>query len=277
MFRSPSSSRHAALVLSFVLFFPCAVIADDKSDSTTSSSGAQTTSASSCCSDIGRSISLREFPGNLLADQKDIWLFPTRVAKGKHVWPTLAILGVTAAFIATDAHSAPVFRTTTDFSGFNRVFSSGNTAAFMAAVPAAIYGMGLKRKDAYTQGTALLAAEAVADGFLLDIPLKAITGRRQPVTYSGDGPYTDSFFNGSHNPFHSGGFYSGHAMAAMSIATVIARRYRSHRWVPFVAYGLAGAICFSRTTRSDHFPGDVVLGGTMGFVLARYVVLPQRE
>lgn len=274
---SYSSSQRATLVLNFLLFFSCSLIAQEKSDAAASSTYAQTVSTSPCCSDIGRDISLREFPGNFLADQKDIWLFPTQVAKGKHIWPTVAILGVTAAFVATDAHSAPPFRTTTDFSGFNRVFSSGNTAAFMAAVPAAMYGIGWYRKDSYAQGTALLAGEAVADGFLLDIPLKAITARRQPVTYTGDGPYTDSFFNGSHNPFHSGGFYSEHAMVAMSIATVIARRYRTHRWVPFVAYGLASAISFSRITRSDHFPGDVVLGGSMGFVLARYVVLPQRE
>jgi len=66
-------------------------------------------------------------------------------------------------------------------------------------------------------------------------------------------------------------------MGAMAVATVIARRYRSHRWVPFVAYGLAGAISFSRITRSDHFPADVFFGGAMGFVIARYAVLPQRE
>jgi membrane-associated phospholipid phosphatase len=246
-------------------------------DSPAVASGNSQTASPSCCSDIGRTVSLRKLPANLFADQKDIWLFPIKVAHGKHIWPTVGILGITAAFVATDAHSAPPFRNTTDFSGFNRVLSGANTAAFMAAVPAAMYGIGWWRQDSYAKGTALLAGEAVADGFILDIPLKAVTARRQPISYFGDGPYTDSFFNGTHNPFHSGGLYSGHAMAAMSIATVIARRYRSHRWVPFVAYGLAGAICFSRITRSDHFPGDVVLGGTMGFVLARYVVLPQRE
>jgi membrane-associated phospholipid phosphatase len=93
----------------------------------------------------------------------------------------------------------------------------------------------------------------------------------------GNGPYSDSFFIESHNPFHSGGFYSVHAMAANSVATVIAHRYRSDRWVPYVAYGLAGAISFSRMTRSDHFPSDVFFGGAMGFVIARYAVLPARN
>lgn len=232
---------------------------------------------SRCCSDIGRSVSLRQLPGNVLADQKDIWLFPATLAKGEHIWPAIGIVGVTAGLVASDPYSAPPFRNTTNFSGFNRVFSSANTSAFIVVVPAAMYGIGWIHKDSYAQKTALLAAEAYADGYLLDLPFKAITGRREPISFSGNGPYADSFFNGTHNPFHSGGFYSGHAVGAMSVATVIARRYRTHRWVPFVSYGLAGAICFSRVTRGNHFPGDVFFGGAMGFVIARYEVLPERE
>lgn len=251
--------------------------AQEKPDTPENSSTTSHTGASVCCSDIGRSVSLRQLPGNLLADQKDIWLFPTKLAKGKHIWPTIAIVGITTGFVASDPYSAPPFRNTTSFSGFNRVLSSTNTGAFIAAVPAAMYAIGWARKDSYAQQTALLAGEAFADGFLLDLPFKAITARQEPINYTGNGPYSDSFFNGTHNPFHSGGFYSVHSMGAMAVATVIARRYRSHRWVPFVAYGLAGAICFSRITRSDHFPADVFLGATMGFVIARYAVLPQRE
>jgi len=231
---------------------------------------------SSTKADSDRDVSLRKLPANLLADQKDIWLFPMQLGKGKHWIPTVSIVGVSSVFVATDAHSAPYFRNTESFSGYNRVFSETNTGAFMAAVPAAIYTVGLIKRDSYAQNTALLAAEAFADGFALDLAFKGVTGRKQPLQYTGNGPYTDSFFNGTHNPFHSGGFYSVHAMAATSIATVIAHRYRNHRWVPYVAYGLAGAICFSRITSSSHFPSDVFFGGAMGFVIARYAVLPAR-
>jgi hypothetical protein len=224
-----------------------------------------------------RSISLRKLPANILQDQKAIFFFPKELAKGKHWWPTIGVVWVTSGLMASDPYSAPPFRTTNSFNGFNRVFSSGNTGAFIAAVPAAIYGVGWLRKDSYAQDTALLAGEAVADGFILDLPFKAITGRKQPLDYMGNGPYSDSFFNGPHNPFSSGGFYSAHAMAATAVATVIARRYRNHRWVPYVAYGLAGAISFSRITRSDHFPADVFFGGAMGYVISRYAVLPARN
>jgi membrane-associated phospholipid phosphatase len=222
-----------------------------------------------------RSVSLKELPGNTLADQKDIWLFPVKLVHAEHWCPTIGIVGVTGALVATDAHSAPPFRTTNAFSGFNQGFSGSNAAAIVVAVPAAIYGVGWLRKDNYDKDSGLLAGEAVADSFLLNISFKAITARRQPLSCYGNGPYTDSFFNGSHNPFHSGGFFSDHAMAATAVAAVLAHRYRQHRWVPFVAYGFAGVISFSRITTSYHFPGDVFFGGARGFVLARYVVLPQ--
>jgi len=269
--------RRVLLALTAFLIGSLPLSAQEKSDTPESSPTTSGAASAACCSDIGRSVSLRQLPGNLLADQKDIWLFPTKLARGKHIWPTIAVVGITAGFVASDPYSAPPFRNTTSFSGFNRVLSSTNTGAFIAAVPAAMYAIGWVRKDSYAQETALLAGEAFADGFLIDLPLKAITGRREPISYTGNGPYSDSFFKGTHNPLHSGGFYSLHTMGAMAVATVIARRYRSHRWVPFVAYGLAGAISFSRVTRSDHFPADVFFGGAMGFVIARYAVLPQRE
>lgn len=247
-------------------------IAPDPPDSTQSISAGQQGSAPAY-----RTVSWRKLPDNILQDQKNIFLFPKDLAKGKYWWPTIAVLGVTAALVASDPYTAPPFRTTTRLNGFSRGFSDVNAAAFIAAVPAAMYGVGWLRKNSYAEETALLAGEAAVDGVLLDIPLKAITARRQPLTYTGNGPYSDSFFNGSHNPLNSGGFYSEHAVAAMSVATVIAQRYRKHRWVPFVAYGLAGVIGFSRISGSEHFPSEVFLGGAMGFVIAKYVVLPARD
>jgi len=204
---------------------------------------ATTPAATPTSTAIDRSVSLRQLPGNLLAGQEDSWLFPTKLAKGKHCWPTIDVLGISAGFLASDPYRAPPFRTTNDFSGSNSAFSGTNTAAIIVAVPTAIYGVGLLRKGSNAQNTALRAGEAFVDGFLLD-PMKAITARRQPLQAAGNGPYADSFFNGSHNPFHDGGFYSIHAMGAMAVATVIARRYHNHRWAPFAACGMAGAICF---------------------------------
>jgi membrane-associated phospholipid phosphatase len=276
MIRSRAFCSSLRKVLLFSLLVPAAPTFCQESVGSSSSSAPAEPSQPSAIAAADRQVSLRTLPANLLADQKEIWSFPGRLAKGKHWLPAVAIVGLTSALIATDPRTAPYFRTTESFSGFNRVFSGTNTAAFIAAVPASIYAVGLIKKDSYAQSTALLAAEAFADGFALDLAFKGITGREQPLQYSGNGPYNDSFFNGTHNPFHSGGFYSVHAMSAFSVATVLAHRYRDHRWVPYVAYGMATAISFARITGSNHFPSDIFLGGAMGFVIARFAVLPAK-
>ena len=233
-------------------------------------------SSNAAITDEDRGVSLKEIPANVLSDQKRIWLFPASLAHGEHVWPAVFVLAPTAAFLATDAHTAPKFRNTTNFHSFNHVFSNVNSGAIMIAAPVAVFGIGYFRKDSYAEESALLAGEAVADSLLLNIPFKIASARREPLSYSGNGPYTDSFFHGSHSPFHTGGFFSGHAATATALATVFAHRYRQHRWVPIVAYGLAGAISFSRVSTNGHFAGDAFFGGALGFVIARYAVLPAR-
>jgi membrane-associated phospholipid phosphatase len=59
------------------------------------------------------------------------------------------------------------------------------------------------------------------------------------------------------------------------VATVFARRYRQHRWVPYVAYGLASVISFSRVTTGAHFPSDVFIGAALGYAIARFDVVRQ--
>src|SRR5690348_7460522 len=46
-----------------------------------------------------REVSWRSLPKDFLHDQKDIWLFPGQLAKGRHWLPTLAIVGGTAGLI----------------------------------------------------------------------------------------------------------------------------------------------------------------------------------
>ena len=98
-----------------------------------------------------RDVSIRKLPRNIFQDEKEIVLFPKQLAKGKHWWPTIGIVGGTTALIASDPYTAPAFRNTTRLRGFNRDISSVNTAAFIVAVPAAIYGVGLLRKDSYAK------------------------------------------------------------------------------------------------------------------------------
>jgi len=227
-------------------------------------------------SDAGRPVRWRSLATNIGSDQKKIWLFPTQVVRGRHVWPTLAVVAATAALIATDAHTAPHFRNTDVFHGFNSVFTSTATNMGTLVAPVALYAAGFLAKDQYARHTAILAGEAVADCEILSVIAKDIDRRRRPATYAPHTNMVDSWFDSQGSWIRgNGSFPSGHAIAAFSVATVIARRYPRQRWLPYVAYGLAGLVGFSRLTLSAHFPSDVVVGATLGYSISRFVVLRQ--
>lgn len=222
----------------------------------------------------GREVSWKKLPFNILHDQKDIWLFPAQLARGRHWLPTLAVVGVTAGLIAVDPHDMRYFRDTTDFRDYSRHFSGRNTGIIEAAVPGALYLGGLLFHAPYASKTALLAGEAYADSAIPHVAMKLVSRRLRPINVAAKHDLNDTFFQSHVSVFGKGSsFPSGHAAGAFSIATVIARRYRDHRWVPWLAYGAAFAVSFSRVPTLAHFPSDVFLGAAIGYTTARYAVL----
>jgi PAP2 superfamily len=216
----------------------------------------------------------RDLGPNLLRDQASIWLFPVSVARGHHVKPTLALAGVTAALIGVDKYPAGYFQRTNSFNGFNRTFSGSHTALAAELVPAALYAVGLIRRDKYAQETFVLAGRAVLDSELLTIAMKDVDRRSGPA----GGHFSDTWFVNQNGNYlrGAGSFPSGHTIAAFAIATTYAERYPHPRWVPWVAYGLAGLVGFSRLPTQAHYASDVFAGAALGYVITRYVVLRPR-
>ncbi len=220
-----------------------------------------------------RAVSLKTIVPNILEDQKQIyWTFPGQVAHGKHWIPVVSVLAATAGLIAADQFDTPYFRRTTAYHGFNNAFSGTNTSLGILIAPLSLYGIGLITKNSYAQSTALLAGEAVADAEILDEVLKLSTRRARPSSIAPRGNFADTWLDS--NTITDGGFPSGHTIAAFSVATIFAERYgRHHKWVPYVAYGLAGAVGFSRVGLSAHFPSDVFVGAAFGYAISRFTVL----
>jgi membrane-associated phospholipid phosphatase len=221
-----------------------------------------------------RTVSWGELVPNILSDQGHIWTFPTRVYHKKILYPTLGVLAVTAGLIALDPTEAKYFRQTNAYHGFNSVFSSTATAWGTALVPASIYLSGLARKDSYAQKTALFAGEAVADAEIVDAVFKRATRRVRPADLPPNATFGDTWFEAKNGYVNgNGSFVSGHTIAAFAVATVVARRYGTHRWVPYAAYGLATAVGLSRVSLSAHYGSDVFLGAALGYSIARFSVL----
>jgi membrane-associated phospholipid phosphatase len=239
---------------------------------------ADETPQNSAAAGAEREVSWGKLPRNFLQDQKDIWLFPVQqLGRGRNWLPTLAVMGVTAGLIVADPHDTPYFRRTQRFEGFNDAFSGRITAGEIAAVPAAFLIVGHFRHDSYAEKTALLAGEAYADSAIVDIVMKAATRRLRPSDIPPSGRFSDTFFRSHVSPTGiNTSFPSGHAAAAFAVATVFSHRYRQHRWVPWVAYGVAGAISFSRITNQAHFPSDVFLGAALGYTMTKFDVLRPR-
>ena len=222
-----------------------------------------------------RTVSWKTLFPNLLDDQRRIWTFPAGLAKGKHWIPALTITGVTAGLVALDPHDAPYFRRTDSFSGFNQILSGTATGLGTGAAPASFYLVGLARHDVYAQQTGLFGGEALADALIVDAVLKGITQRYRPSAILPNGNFSNTWFKTGWGSAFNGtaSFPSGHSIAAFAVATVIARRYGNHRWVPWVSYGLAGLVGFSRVTNQAHFPSDVFMGAALGYCISRFAVL----
>lgn len=252
-------------------------VPDQSSPATPSPSEASETSGSPASSpeqNYERPVSWKLLFHNWVDDQKQIWSFPARLAQGQDLVPTAAVLGTTAGLFFVDPIEAGYFRNTKTFDEFKYIVNGNAAAIGMGLTAASMYAIGRFRKDSKMQHTALLAGEAMADTAMVQTVLKDITMRVRPIRYPESGWFATSssptaYIRGN------GSFPSGHSIEAFSIATIIARRYGNHRWVPFAAYGLASLVGFSRLTLNVHFLSDVFMGGALGYSISRFTVLRQ--
>ncbi len=223
-----------------------------------------------------RPVSWKLLLPNIVSDQERIWTFPARLMQGQNWIPTAAILGTTAGLIALDPTEATYFRHTSAFQGFNNIFTGNATVVGTIVAPVSLYAIGLIRRDSKMQQTALLAGEAVADAEIVTTVFKDATKRVRPAGFPAQGNLYDSWFESNGSFLRGrGSFPSGHSIAAFSVATVVARRYGSRRWIPYVAYGAAALVGFSRLSLSAHFLSDVFMGGALGYSISRFTVLRQ--
>jgi len=223
-------------------------------------------------------VTWKNLPIRILGDQKLVWLFPLHVAEGQHILPTAGVVGVTGGLIAADPHiMVHVRNNASAFDEYREIFSGTNTGIVTGLIPATFYLYGVMRKSSYSEQTALLMGEAYLDSAIPHVAIKLVSRRLRPVAVPASSDFTDTFFKSHVSVFGKGSsFPSGHATGIFSIATIAAERYRQHRWVPWVAYGVAAAICFSRVPTFAHFPSDVFMGAALGYTITRFDVLRDR-
>jgi membrane-associated phospholipid phosphatase len=198
------------------------------------------------------------FVKNLSSDQKTIWLSPLRLRERDTAW-LLPFGIISAGLLASDHHFMQQVSHSPQRLRYSRDFGNAGTAALLGTA-GGFYLWGGITENNHHRETGLLAGEALVNGTIVAETLKLVTQRPRPEYDNGRGR------------FGRGGssFPSEHALAAWSIATVIAHEYPG-TLTKLLAYGGASAVSVSRVTGRKHFVSDAVIGSAMGWAIGRQV------
>jgi len=161
--------------------------------------------------------------------------------------------------IGTDPSQVNAFRTASNITGIY-VPVAGVGASWL---------IGQFTHNDHLQETGLLAGEALADAAIVTEMMKFATNRVRP---DGTGlPLESAEFWPEGKSYPAGdSFPSGHTAIAFAFAHVVADEYPSWE-VKLAAYSLAAATGFERLGGREHFPSDVLVGGTVGYLIGGYV------
>jgi len=200
-------------------------------------------------------------------DQAGIWTSPLRIAPRDAIWlvPFAAGTGVALHYDAQAQQNLGIVKSRIDAS--NIVSGFGSPYATLGGA-AGLYFLGLGTHSEHLAETGRLGAEAVIDSLLVVEALKLATNRERPNEGNGQGGFWP---HGTRSYELDGSFPSGHAAESFALARVIASEYPS-KPVQVAAYAFALAISASRVTARQHFPSDVLVGGTFGYLIGGYVV-----
>lgn len=130
------------------------------------------------------------------------------------------------------------------------------------------YFAGSMRHDDYMAETAVLSAEAMADAAILDQGLKYALDREYPLVDNARGGFWP---HGPKDWPNHPSMPSEHAMNAWSFAHVVAGQYNGIATQALV-YGVATSVSVSRVIAEQHFPSDVLVGSTFGWLVGGYVL-----
>ena len=211
----------------------------------------------------------RAFVKTFMKDELQIWTSPFRRSSyASHAFPkyVLPFTLITGALIATDHQTANLLPNSIDQATWSRRVSQVGAPYTLAAMAATMYFISKATGNEKAREVGFLGAEAIAHSQIVTLVLKSATQRERPLDFNANRSGGTAFWKGGDS------FPSGHASGSFALATVFAYEYgREHPWVPYVSYGLASVVTASRLSAQKHWASDVFVGGTMGFLIGRYV------
>src|ERR1700687_5713983 len=204
---------------------------------------------------VAADLCLAHFERSFLSDQKTIWTSPLHLRSQDKNW-LVPFGAATLGLVAADGTIMRHFGNSP--AAHSNSFGTYGLAAMVGSA-ASLYLRGITSHDDHSRETGFLAGEAATDSLLVGEAMKFAFRRPRPNEANAGG-------------FGAGGasFPSEHALAAWSIASVIAHEYPGPL-TKLLAYGAASGISLSRVAARQHFPSDVVVGSALGYLIGRYV------
>jgi len=209
-------------------------------------------------------VTVRNLPRNFVHDQVAIWTSPKDIRTHDLVW--LAPLAVaTGVALGTDHYV--LTHVVSTHPGFNQdsINVSDALTYSLVATPVALYGFGRLAQDDRAREAGILAGEAMVDGLVVEQGLKLVSWRERPDQDQSRG----RFFQSSAGV--DSGFPSSHTLIAFSAASALAAEY-PNRWAQILLYTGATGVGVTRVLGRDHFPTDVLVGATLGWLIGHNVV-----
>ena len=199
-----------------------------------------------------------------LHDEYRMWTAPFRSSNyDSHSMKKYGVplLVISAGAIATDRKTAELLPNTPDQEIWSGRVSQVGTSYTLAGFAGTMFLIGKAKSDNHLREAGSLGLQALAHSHLIARGLKQITQRERP---SVDKQRT-GFWRGGKS------FPSGHASNSFAVATVFAYEYRHHIAIPIAAYSVATLVSASRVSARQHWFSDIFAGGTLGFMIGRYV------
>jgi len=258
---SPGPRRLTAVFVGFFclsLFFPQAITAGEASRD-----------------DTDYDFSWRGVPGDFL----HVLGAPFRMTKTEGA-AALALAGVTAGLIAgwdedidariRDRSGSFPFVVVREWSELGHEYGRSNArvAVLFGGLSGGMLAGGIVLGDGKLVKTAALTAESFLFTMLAVGTIKLTVGRDRPYLENGPGSFEYLKFSTDRA---KRSMPSGHAAAAFSMMTVIAKQYPSW-WVRFPAYTLAAGASLDRVDSRRHWASDVLAGAVLGYFVSSAVV-----
>ena len=190
--------------------------------------------------------------------EKAIWGTPFREKTWKSPAAWIFAGSIGGSFALDDGFSRDL-REDSSFSDFNRIADSDVAEWSMRLYPLAVLAVGEISDNNTFSEYGWKLSEGSLNAFIVSRALKFAAGRERPNSEK-----TYSFREGGDS------FPSGHSIIAWTLAETTVQHFRGKKWVPWVAYPLAGLMSFSRVTSGNHFASDAVTGSIIGFSIGHW-------